>query len=71
MGQTEIVVNKQTESQKPGNHIYHGTKTEGKRVVGETRNGGQNQNVNITVNTTGRPNNTQDEINTGRRSNKN
>ena len=31
--------------------------------------GGQNQNVNIIVNTT-RPNNTQDEINTGRESHK-
>ena len=61
MGQTEIVVNKQTRSQKPGNHIYHGTKTEGKRVVGETRNGGSEpeRQYNGKHNRT-RPNNTQD-----------
>ena len=37
-----------------------------------TQKEGQNQKVNVTINTTGRPNinNTQDQINTGRRSNK-
>ena len=48
MGQGRRRVNKQR-VQKPGNHINHGTKTEGKRVVGEIRNGGQNQKVSQTI----------------------
>ena len=31
--------------QKPGNHVNKGTKAEGKRLVSEIRNGGQNQKV--------------------------
>ena len=40
MGHAEIVDNKQT-GDKPGNQIYHGTKTEGRRrVSARTRKGG-------------------------------
>ena len=47
--------------QKPGNHINKGTKVEGKRVVSEIRNGGQNQKVRQIIMTRG-PHNTLDEI---------
>ena len=70
MGQAEIVVNKQTEVISQVIIYIKMQRQKARELSARTRKEGQNQKVNVTINTTGRPNinNTQDEINTGRRS---
>ena len=60
--------------QNPGNHIQYIKvhRQRARELSARTWNEGQNQKVNIRINTTGRPNinNIQDKTNTGRMSHK-
>ena len=63
MGKAEIVVNKQTEVISQVIIYIKVHRQKARELSARTRKEGQNQKVNVTINTTGRPNinNTQDE----------
>ena len=72
MGKAEIVVKRKTEVISQVIICIKVQRQKARELSARTRKEGQIQKVNVTINTTGRPNinNTQDEINTGRMNNK-